>query len=103
MATILGIIGSLLAGSIAFPQAIRAFRVGVEGVSATTFQLFVVQSLLWFNYDGRSHYWVALPGISFQIGACTAVLVAIYLRHRKTSQVVPLYALGLLLFAALFA
>jgi uncharacterized protein with PQ loop repeat len=76
LAEVLGIIGSVLAATMAFPQAVRAWRRGVEGVSHPTFQILMATAISWAVYGAVRELWVLCVGNIILACSCLAVLLA---------------------------
>lgn len=76
----LGDVGSVgvaaMLGSLgwAVPQAVRARRGGLAGVSLATWVLLVAENLSWIGYGIASGHWVYIPGSAWQL--CVAAYVA---------------------------
>ena len=76
LAEVLGIVGSVLAATMAFPQAIRAWRRGVDGVSHPTFQILMATAISWAVYGAVRELWVLCIGNIVLACSCLAVLLA---------------------------
>ena len=71
----IGFAGALTTAWIVLPQAVRAVRVGTDGISPATFQLLVAVSVMWLVYGVSEHYLPAWPGNSCQLVTSTIVLI----------------------------
>ena len=76
VADILGILGSALAASMAIPQAIRAWRRGVAGVSHPTFQILMATAVAWAVCGGVRGLWTLCVGNIVLAISCAVVLLA---------------------------
>lgn len=94
MSTAIGLIASTISIFAYVPQTIRAFKVGIEGISVVTYQLVICALSFWFVYDGHNEYWSAFPGMIGMFVCCTAILVRIYIIEKRFMNAFSIYVCG---------
>jgi len=69
-----GYAGAAIGTVAIIPQVTRAYRVGVAGVSATTYQIALASGLMWIGYGFALGVWPQVPG-NVVGGICCALIL----------------------------
>jgi uncharacterized protein with PQ loop repeat len=69
-----GYVGAAIGAGAAVPQVVRGFRVGVAGVSATTYQMAFASGTMWICYGFALGVWPQIPGNTVGGACCLLIL-----------------------------